>query len=56
MAEAIDLWKGGVFLIDIWAETTHIEFDVLICDGFNVETDSWNSGDRLIEFKLVQNS
>jgi hypothetical protein len=32
-----------------------IEFDVLVCDGFDVEADSGDCSDVLIELELVEN-
>jgi len=31
-----------------------IEFYVLVCDSFDVETDGWNGSDVLVEFELVE--
>jgi hypothetical protein len=32
---------------------THIEFDVFVCDGLDVETNGWNGGDGLIQLEFV---
>lgn len=33
---------------------THIKFDVFICNRFDVEADSWNGSDWLIQLQFVQ--
>lgn len=38
------------------AHVPHVELDVLVGDGFHVEANGGDGGDRLAQFKLVQDS
>lgn len=32
----------------------HVEFDILVCDGFDIEPDGRDRRDVLVEFQFVQ--
>lgn len=44
-------WMDFVLVINI----LDVEFDVFVCDGFDVEVDGGNGGDVLVEFEFVEN-
>lgn len=37
------------------ANIPDIELYVFVCDGLDVETDSWNCGDILVQLQFVKN-
>ncbi len=37
------------------SDIPYVELDILVCDGLDIEADSWNSSNILVELEFVQN-
>ena len=44
----------GSYLV-LSANIPHIELDIFVGDGLNVEADSWDGGNVLVQLELVEN-